>query len=275
MRWLRPAAAIVAVVVALYLGYRLAVRATRPNIPAIVVRTTDAHRLLAQDLPARIDRFLHDRPPPLAQRSGNPRLVALTFDDGPYPVQTPLLLDMLAELHVPATFFLIGNDAQEFPDLVRRIGAAGDEIANHTQTHPADFDALSDAAVKSELDRGAVTLERFSHDPAIRTMMRPPHGRYTEATVKTAQRDGYDVILWNDDPGDWRPMTPPAIADHLGRYATAPDIVLLHSGRQSTVEALPAIVARFRAAGFSFVTVGQMLARVPPAEILHPAKFRV
>ena len=182
---------------------------------------------------------------------------------------------MLAELHVPATFFLIGNDAQEFPDLVRRIGAAGDEIANHTQTHPADFDALSDAAVKSEFDRGAVTLERFSHDPAIRTMMRPPHGRYTEATVKTAQRDGYDVILWNDDPGDWRPMTPPAIADHLGRYATAPDIVLLHSGRQSTVEALPAIVARFRAAGFSFVTVGQMLARVPPAEILHPAKFRV
>jgi len=218
---------------------------------------------------------LHDRPPPLAQRSGNPRLVALTFDDGPYPVQTPLLLDMLAELHVPATFFLIGNDAAEFPDLVRRIGAAGDEIANHTQTHPADFDALSDAAVKSELDRGAVTLERFSRDPAVHTMMRPPHGRFTEATVETAQRDGYDVVLWNDDPGDWRPMTPDAIADHMERYASAPDIVLLHSGRESTVEALPAVVARFRAAGFSFVTVGQMLARVPPAEILHPAKFRV
>jgi peptidoglycan-N-acetylglucosamine deacetylase len=272
---LRSVAAFAAIVIALYLGYRLVAHAVRPNVPAIVVRTTDAHRLLAQDLPARIDRFLHDRPPPLAQRSGNPRLVALTFDDGPYPVQTPLLLDMLAELHVPATFFLIGNDAAEFPDLVRRIGAAGDEIANHTQTHPADFDALSDAAVKSELDRGAVTLERFSRDPAVHTMMRPPHGRFTEATVETAQRDGYDVVLWNDDPGDWRPMTPDAIADHMERYASAPDIVLLHSGRESTVEALPAVVARFRAAGFSFVTVGQMLARVPPAEILHPAKFRV
>ncbi len=275
MKVFRSAGASAALVIVLYLGYRLVVHGLEPPVPAIVVRTTDAHRLIAQDLSTRIDRFLHDRPPPLAQRVGNPRLVALTFDDGPYPVQTPLLLDVLAELHVPATFFLIGDDAQEFPDLVRRIGAAGDEIANHTQTHPPNFDALSDAAVKSELDRGAQTLERFSHDPAIRSMMRPPHGRFTEATVRTAQRDGYDVVLWNDDPGDWRPITPEVIDRHLERFATAPDIVLLHSGRQSTIEALPGIVEHFRAAGFSFVTVGQLLARVPPAEILHPAKFRV
>jgi peptidoglycan/xylan/chitin deacetylase (PgdA/CDA1 family) len=275
VRVLRAVAVCAAIVLFGYAGYRLFVHVARPDVPAIVVRTTDAHRLLAQDLPARVDRLLHDRPPALAQRFGNPRLVALTFDDGPYAVQTPLLLDMLHELNVPATFFLIGNDAEQFPGLVRRIEAAGDEIANHTQTHPADFDALSDTEVTSELDRGAATLERFSHDPAIHTMMRPPHGRFTEATVKTAQRDGYDVILWNDDPGDWRPMTPDAIVAHMARYATAPDIVLLHSGRQSTVDALPAIVARFREAGFSFVTVGGMLARVPPAEILHPAKFRV
>ena len=275
MRPLRTIAALVLVAIAGYAGYRLIVRAMQPPIPAIVVRSTDAHRLLSQSIPAHIDRLLHDRPPPLSERAKNPRLVALTFDDGPYPVQTPLLLDVLAELHVPATFFLIGNDAAEFPALERRIKLAGDEIANHTQTHPSNFDALSDSQVKSELDRGAATLERFARDPAIRTMMRPPHGRFTEATVKTAQRDGYDVVLWNDDPGDWRPMTPEAIADHMGRFATAPDIVLLHSGRQSTIDAIPAIVARFRAAGYSFVTVGELLARVPPSEILHPAKFRV
>jgi peptidoglycan/xylan/chitin deacetylase (PgdA/CDA1 family) len=275
VRPLRTIAALVLVALAGYAGYRLIIREMQPPIPAIVVRSTDAHRLLSQSIAAHIDRLLHDRPPPLAQRAKNPRLVALTFDDGPYAVQTPLLLDVLGELHVPATFFLIGNDAAEFPGLVRRIQRAGDEIANHTQTHPADFDALSDAEVKSELDRGAATLEGIVHDPGIRTMMRPPHGRFTEATVLTAQRDGYDVVLWNDDPGDWRPMTPAAIVDHIGRFASAPDIVLLHSGRQSTIDAIPAIVARFRAAGYSFVTAGQLLARVPPGEILHPAKFRV
>lgn len=246
-----------------------------PVVPAIVARDADAHRLLSGSIPARIDRFLHDRPPPQSERGSNPRLIALTFDDGPYPVETPLLLDALADLHVPATFFLIGNDANQFPELVRRIARDGHEIANHTQTHPPDFQALSDAEVKTELDRGAQTLDRYAHDPAIHTLMRPPHGRFTEETVRAAQRDGYDVVLWDDDPGDWRLMTPAAIATHVEEDAAAPDIVLLHSGRLSTIEALPDLVARFRAAGFTFVTVGTLRARVPLAEILHPAKFRV
>jgi peptidoglycan/xylan/chitin deacetylase (PgdA/CDA1 family) len=246
-----------------------------PVVPALVARDADAHHLLSQSLPARIDRYFHDKPPPAEDRAGNPRLIALTFDDGPYPVETPLLLDVLADLHVPATFFLIGNDAEQFPALVRRIEQGGHEIANHTQTHPADFQALSAEQVKTELDDGARTLERYAQDPAIRTLMRPPHGRFTEATVRAAQRDGYDVVLWDDDPGDWRVMTPDAIATHVEEDAAAPDIVLLHSGRLSTIEALPDLVARFRAAGFTFVTVGKLRARVPLAQILHPAKFRV
>jgi peptidoglycan/xylan/chitin deacetylase (PgdA/CDA1 family) len=273
----RAIAALVAValVVAGYGAFRLVHHALGPVVPPIVARDADTHRLLSESVGARIDRFLHDRPPPLTERSGNPRLIALTFDDGPYPVETPLLLDVLAELHVPATFFLIGNDAVHFPQLVRRIASGGHEIANHTQTHPADFQALSDAEVTSELDRGARTLERYARDPAIRTMMRPPHGRFTEATVRAAQRDGYDVVLWDDDPGDWRIISSEAIAAHMEVSATAPDIVLLHNGRLSTIEALPEVVARFRAAGFSFVTVGALRARVPLAQILHPAKFRV
>ena len=254
-------------------GYGIYHVSMKPVIPAIVVRDTDAHRMLSPAIGARVDRFLHDRPP--SDRTRNPRLVALTFDDGPYPVETGLLLDVLAGLHVPATFFLIGRDTEMYPGLAKRIVADGHEIANHTQTHPARFDKLSPSGVKSELDLGATTLERYVHDPAIRTIMRPPHGRFTEATVTAAQADGYHVVLWNDDPGDWRSMTPDAIDKHMGENATAPDIVLLHSGRLTTIEALPAIVARFRAAGFRFVTVGQMMARVPALEIVHPAKLRV
>ncbi len=274
----RRSAAIAVVLVAVlgvYVGYRLVHHALAPVVPAVVTRDADAHRLLSGSIGARVDRLLHDRPPPVSERVANPRLIALTFDDGPYPVETPLLLDVLAELHVPATFFLIGDDAMLFPDLVRRIQAGGHEIANHTQTHPPNFQALSAEQVTDELTRGAQTLRQYSNDPAITTMMRPPHGRFTEATVLAAQRAGYSVILWDDDPGDWRPVTPQQISNHLDEYATAPDIVLLHSGRLSTVEALPEIVARFRAAGFKFVTVGQMMSTVPVAQILHPAKFGV
>jgi peptidoglycan/xylan/chitin deacetylase (PgdA/CDA1 family) len=265
----------VAVLVFAYAGYRVVHHLLQPVLPAVVMRDANAHRLLSGGLGARVDRFLHDRPPPESERAGYPRLVALSFDDGPYPVETPLLLDVLSDLHVPATFFLIGHDAEEYPQLADRIERAGNEVANHTQTHPADFEALDPAEVTTELSEGAATLESMTHDPAIRTMMRPPHGRFTERTVRAAQAAGYSVILWNDDPGDWRDVTPEAIVDHMGKNATAPEIVLLHSGRLATIEALPAIVSRFRAAGFSFVTVGKLMAAVPVRELLHPAKLRV
>ncbi|MDQ2857509.1 MAG: polysaccharide deacetylase family protein [Candidatus Eremiobacteraeota bacterium] len=261
--------------VALVLSVFVARHLSAPVIPALVTRTDDAHRELSPSIGARVDRLLHDRPPAARDRGLVPRLVALTFDDGPYPVETPLLLDVLADEHVPATFFLIGRDSEQFPELARRISREGHEIANHTQTHPAAFEALSPAGVRRELAEGAQTLERYSKDRAIRSIMRPPHGRFTETTVRVAQSAGYDVVLWNDDPGDWRSVPPETLETHIGSNATSPDIVLLHSGRLNTVEALPAIIARFRAAGFSFVTVGELIARVPAASIDHPAKLKV
>ncbi len=270
-----PAVRGIALLLALTLGgygiYRVSLKANAPVLPAIVTRTADAHRELSTNLDARIDRFLHDRPP--VDREGSPRLVALTFDDGPYPVETPLLLDELRDLHVKATFFLVGDDAALFPQLAQRIESEGHEIANHTETHPAFFDRLDARGVTHELDAGAQTLESIASDAAIRTMMRPPHGRFTERTVRAAQRDGYHVILWNDDPGDWRVgVSPSVLAAHVEEHATAPDIILLHSGLLPTVELLPEIVARFRAAGFDFVTVGDLMRRVPIERIDHPER---
>jgi len=199
----------------------------------------------------------------------------LTFDDGPYPLRTPLLLDELADLHVRATFFLIGQDAEQFPALTERIARDGHEIANHTLTHPARFEALDAKGVAAELSKGASALERYVSDPAIRTMMRPPHGRYSEDTVRAAQRAGYHVILWNDDPGDWRSVSPAILAAHVEANASAPDIILLHSGRMTTIDMLPEVVARFRRAGFTFVTVGELMRRLPVTVIDHPAKMPV
>ena len=108
------------------------------------------------------------------------------------------------------------------------------------------------------------------HDPSVRTMMRPPHGRYTVATLQTAQQMGYDVVLWTDDTGDWRTVTSESIERGVIKNATSPDIVLMHSGKLATIEAIPAIVDHFRRAGYTFVTAGELLQRVTPYAVNHP-----
>lgn len=254
---------------ALYAGERLVAHSSALLTPAIVTPAMDAHTAVSPDLDARIVRLVQEGRGD--DRADRPKLVALTFDDGPYPVDTPLLLDRLRDLHVPATFFLIGRDAIQFPELTRRIEAAGNEIANHTLTHP-NLDQESAAAVRAELVGGRKALSQFVSDPGIDRYFRPPHGRYTEETLRVAQGAGYDVILWNDDPGDWRLVSAQTLTDHVESHATAPDIVLLHSGRIETVEMLGRIVPWFRAKGFEFVTVGELLRRASAEEINHPAR---
>lgn len=224
------------------------------------------------NLVARLYRLTHDVS--TGDRAGRPRLIALTFDDGPYPVFTPMLLDVLHDLHVPATFFLIGQDAQQWPELTRRIETDGNEIADHTYTHP-NLDQESADEVRREILTGGQTLWALSGDPATKTLMRPPHGRYTEATLQVAQSLGYDVVLWTDDSGDWRTVTVPQLQRHLLMHATAPEIVLLHSGKLATIEALPYVVSRFKAAGYRFVTVGELLKMVQTGDINHPLRRAV
>ena len=99
--------------------------------------------MLSPAIGARVDRFLHDRPP--TDRTKNLHLIALTFDDGPYPVETGLLLDVLAELRVPATFFLIGHDTEMYPGLAKRIVADGHEQAGEHRPQRGDVFAADSA----------------------------------------------------------------------------------------------------------------------------------
>jgi peptidoglycan-N-acetylglucosamine deacetylase len=240
--------------------------------PAVVTPAMDVHNEFSDELPARIYRITHDKVG--EDRSKRPKLIALTFDDGPYPIFTPLLLDELRTLHVPATFFLIGRDAEQWPDLTKRIEADGDEIADHTYSHP-NLDQETPDQVREEVLRGRDVLWSLAHDPSVRELMRPPHGRYTEETLKTVQSMGYQVVLWTDDSGDWRSITEQQIAEHVLAHATAPEIVLLHSGKLATIEALPLVVEHFRRAGYDFVTAGELLRRVRAVDINHPARHSV
>ncbi|GAC1406048.1 MAG: hypothetical protein NVSMB64_11400 [Candidatus Velthaea sp.] len=265
----RIAAGIVIMVVLAFVGVRLWNRTNALTAPALVTPAMDVHAVVSPSLGARWNRLIHGNAPPAGPR---PKLIALTFDDGPYPIDTPLLLDELDALHVPATFFLIGRDGEQYPELVRRIAAHHHEIADHTLTHP-DLDTLDDTAVLRELREGTRVLAAIVDDPALRTMMRPPHGRYRESTLRVAQHAGYDVVLWNDDPGDWRSVDAAVLQAHILAHATAPEILLLHSGRRSTIDMLASVVARYREAGFTFVTAGRLLRSVSADQLNHPVKL--
>jgi len=241
-------------------------------IPAIVTPQMNVHNEFSGDFTARLYRVVHRTI--AADRSPRPKLIALTFDDGPYPIFTPLLLDELRTLHVPATFFLIGRDAEQWPEITRRISLDGNEIGNHTYTHP-DLDKETPAQVRDEVLHASEVLFALGRDTSVRFLMRPPHGRYTMATLRTLQGIGFDVVLWTDDSGDWRTFPPQRISNDMIRHASAPDIVLLHNGKLATIEALPTVVARFRRAGYRFVTIGEMLRLTTPQAINHPLRESV
>jgi peptidoglycan/xylan/chitin deacetylase (PgdA/CDA1 family) len=234
------------------------------------MRDADVKALLEPALDTRVKQAVLGE---AAGQVAGPKLIALTFDDGPYPVDTPVLLATLRAAHVQATFFLIGRDAEQYPGLVRAIAADGNEIANHTETHP-NLDELDPAAVTAELSADVATLTRLvpQRDPMYAREFRPPHGRFTPETLVAAQQAGYDTILWTDDPGDWRNVSRDVLADHIARYATSPEIVLLHNGRPETVALLPDMIQRFRNAGYTFLTVSELLRRVGPDALNHAAR---
>lgn len=244
-----------------YVAYRLNRHAVAELQPAYITRTADAHALLDPSIAQRFEALVHPRRDPRA-----PKLIALTFDDGPYPVTTPLLLDRLHDLGVPATFFLIGDDARTYPELTRRIASEHNEIGNHTWSHP-DLDRLQAPAVADQLARGGKELVALSGQQSPEQIMRPPHGRFTEATIRAIQAAGYDVVLWSDAPGDWHATTPQLLAQHMLASATAPEIVILHSGSLPTIQMLGEVVPRFREAGYRFVTVSQLVQEIGPQGI--------
>lgn len=269
MKRLARLAAFVAIAAFIMYGGLRVYRRSLPPLPAVVMHDAALDPLIAPPLG---DRLRHAVIGSAADRRvAGPKLIALTFDDGPYPVDTPALLAALRNARVPATFFLIGRDAEQYPGLVRAIAAAGHEIDNHTETHP-DLSRLDDAGVAAELAGGAATLHRYAADPAIAHQFRPPHGRFRAATLSVAKSAGYDTILWTDDPGDWRNVGRAALASHIARYATSPEILLLHNGRPETVALLGTTVERFRAAGYTFVTVAEIVRRLGPDVLNHAAR---
>jgi len=199
--------------------------------------------------------------------------VALTFDDGPDPRTTPLILDTLRERGVEATFFVVGRQVAENPDLLRRIVAEGHAIGNHTYDH-ADMSKLSGAQMRDQLrsTQEAVDDALGYHHPMA--LMRPPYGNpYLDGSNalpsfrEVVREQELIPVTWTVDPSDYllgddseAVVRAVARADGARREGEADEVVLLHDNQAQTAEALPSVIDHYEASGRGFVGVDELLA---------------
>ena len=191
--------------------------------------------------------------------------IAMTFDDGPSATLTPKLLDILATHHIKATFFVIGENVAEHPEIVARAAREGHEIGNHSWSHP-NFAKMSDAGVRSQLQRTDDAIK--SATGARPTLLRPPYGSITTREKRWIHDQfGYQIILWDVDPYDWKRPGPSVVRGRILKETRPGSIVLSHDIHPGTIEAMPSTLDALEAKGFKFVTVSELIRMAVP----HPS----
>lgn len=189
------------------------------------------------------------------------KVVALTFDDGPSPSATPRILSMLRAAHAKATFFMLGQAAKAYPEVVRQVARQGMEIGNHTYAH-INLKVHSMAQDEADLAKAQKTIQTITgHAPSL---MRPPYGAYNASLIPVTQALHLKIILWSwtEDPRDWANPGVAAIVSRVLNHIQPGDIVLFHDGggdRRQTVEALALIIKDLTAQGYHMVTVSRLL----------------
>jgi len=184
--------------------------------------------------------------------------VALTFDDGPDPVSTPALLDLLREKGVRATFFVVGQRVESYPEVVRRAQAEGHLIENHTWSHPPLFCFLLPSRLRAEIDRcRAAILRSCGHQSHF---FRSPVGLRHPLLRPYLRCRGLEFISWQIRTCDTLRMKSPALVDRILKRVVSGDIILLHDHQAGGVDvmlhALPRVIDELRRRGFDFVLVG-------------------
>ncbi|MEH2066282.1 MAG: polysaccharide deacetylase family protein [Nostoc sp.] len=193
-----------------------------------------------------------------AKLSPPQKVIALTFDDGPWPESTAEVLDILKKNQIKATFFVIGQNVKNYPDLLKQEIAEGHVIGNHTWHHWYQF--LNPQAAAYEIDQTANLIYKIT---GLKTnLFRPPGGIMHNGVVDYARNSKYAIVLWSSDSIDYSRPAVPKLIHNVFREAKPGGIVLMHDGggnRSKTVQALPEIIANFRKQGYSFVTIPELL----------------
>ena len=182
--------------------------------------------------------------------------VALTFDDGPNPKTTLLLLETLEEKKVVATFFLIGENAEVYPELVKEIEKRGHEIGNHSYSHP-NMGRSEPLKVIKEIRKTQRILEGITGD--VPTLFRPPYGTMMLEDLVIIPRFGLKTILWTVDSKDWSGINAEQIEKVILGTTYSGSIIVCHEQCHSTIESLPGVIDGLTERGYEFVTVSEII----------------
>jgi peptidoglycan/xylan/chitin deacetylase (PgdA/CDA1 family) len=185
--------------------------------------------------------------------------IALTFDDGPHPVHTAPLLDALAELGAPATFFVVGKDVDANPGLVARIARDGHELGNHTYRHRY-LPLARSRSVECELRETDQAIVRAAG--VVPQVARPPWGGRSPRNVRVFQRLRKRLVLWDVNSFDWKGKPADEVTARVLERARSGSIILMHEARdggQTTIDAVRMLVPALRARGFELVTVSNAI----------------
>lgn len=187
------------------------------------------------------------------------KIIALTFDDGPHPKYTAAILDLLAKYDAKATFFIIGKNAEKYPDLVLRSYSEGHELANHTYSHP--FKA-SVAELQAQLRKTKEIIYGITGFAPV--LFRPVGGYYNDQMINSAVKDGYKVVMWSwhQDTQDWKQPGVNKIVQKVMKGSKPGDVILFHDGggdRTQTIKALEEILPKLKKQGYTFVTISELI----------------
>ncbi len=187
------------------------------------------------------------------------KLIALTFDDGPHPKNTPIILDILAQYGIKATFFEVGSNVEYYPDVSRRVIEEGHEIGNHTYTHP-HVKNLSLAGLEKEVEKCEAAIKKATGKAPV--LFRPPEGVIDDAVKVMSTDREYSVIIWSVDTRDWAGTPTSTIVGNVMKNVKSGDIILMHdyvTKSCHTIEALKIIIPRLLDEGYTFVTVSRLI----------------
>ena len=193
------------------------------------------------------------------KKEGAGKRVALTFDDGPHPIYTHRILDILEKYDVKATFFVVGCNVENYPDAFPELADSKNEIGNHTYSH-RNIGDMSEAQIRSEVKLTEEAIASRSNRHA--SVLRPPEGHFGSNLKKVSDDEGYDIILWSIDTLDWAHTPADKIASEVLLSLGDGDIILMHdytSGRAHTCEALELMIPKMLEMGYEFVTVSELI----------------
>ncbi|WP_054695394.1 polysaccharide deacetylase family protein [Syntrophomonas palmitatica] len=189
------------------------------------------------------------------------KVVALTFDDGPYPQVTPQILDVLDQYHARATFFMIGERMEQYPEMVKQVANRGHVIANHTYNHPDDLKKLNNKQMENELDKTESVILSLTGQSFY--LFRPPRGILNERLIKVINNKNYQIVLWGISADHHDAPTPEMMAARVVKHVHPGEVVLLHDGRFpgriKDIEATRLILQELSGQGYRFVTLPELI----------------